>query len=246
MSETAPPTDYAAARDHMVDSQVRPNKVIDPRIIRAMRRLPRERFLPPASACRAYADEDVPLPGGRAMIEPMVIARLVQLLKLREHETALVVAAGSGYGAALLDACGAKVTALEDDQGLLALARLALPAIAPGVSLVEGPVAAGWPAGAPYDVILIEGAVQRVPDILAAQLRAGAASPPSWPSPVDPAAACWPRPCMSATRSACARSPSSNVPARPCRSSHPARLSPSSGAVAHWMNRPGSRQGRGL
>ena len=173
MSETAPPTDYAAARDHMVDSQVRPNKVIDPRIIRAMRRLPRERFLPPASACRAYADEDVPLPGGRAMIEPMVIARLVQLLKLREHETALVVAAGSGYGAALLDACGAKVTALEDDQGLLALARRALPAIAPGVSLVEGPVGAGWPAGAPYDVILIEGAVQRVPDILAAQLRAG-------------------------------------------------------------------------
>ena len=67
----------------MVDGQVRPNKVIDPRIIRAMRTLPRERFLPPALAALAYIDEDVPLPGGRALMEPMVIARLVQLARVR-------------------------------------------------------------------------------------------------------------------------------------------------------------------
>ena len=170
---TAPPPDYAAARDHMVDGQVRPNKVIDPRIIRAMRQLPRERFLPPALASRAYADEDVPLPGGRALVEPMVIARLVQLLRVVSGEAVLVLAAGPGYGAAILAACGARVTALEDDPVLLALARAALPALAPGVKLVQGPVAAGWPAGAPYDAILIEGAVPAIPDNLATLLRPG-------------------------------------------------------------------------
>lgn len=170
---TAPLPDYAAARDHMVDSQVRPNKVIDPRIIRAMRQLPRERFVPPALAARAHADEDVPLPGGRALMEPMVIARLVQLLRVVPGESVLVLAAGPGYGSALLDACGARVTALEDDPALLALARAVLPAVAPGVTLVEGPVVAGWPAGAPYDAILIEGAVPAIPDALAGLLRPG-------------------------------------------------------------------------
>lgn len=163
--------DYAAARDHMVDGQVRPNKVVDPRIIRAMRRLPRERFVPPALASLAYADEDVPLPGGRALVEPMVIARLVQLLRVVDGETALVVAAGSGYGAALLAACGAHVTALEDDPALLALARTALSASAPDVVVVQGPVAAGWPGQ--YDAILIEGAVPAIPDSFAALLRPG-------------------------------------------------------------------------
>ena len=174
MSPTMPisaPTDYARARDNMVDGQVRPNKVVDPRIIQAMRRLPREQFVPPALASLAYADEDVPLPNGRALMEPMVIARLVQLLRVRSGERALVVASGAGYGAALLAACGATVTALEDDTGLLALARSLMPQWAPGVTLVEGPVAAGWPGGGPYDVILVEGAVQGLPEVLANQIK---------------------------------------------------------------------------
>ena len=164
-------TDYAAARDHMVDGQVRPNKVIDPRIIRAMRMLPRERFLPPHLISLAYADEDVALPNGRSLMEPMVVARLIQLLRVQDGDAALVVAAGPGYGAAVLAACGARVTALEDDPALLALARAALPALAPAVMVVEGPVGDGWPGAAPYDVILIEGAVPHVPDTLARQLR---------------------------------------------------------------------------
>lgn len=170
MNPIAAPVDYAAARDHMVDSQVRPNKVIDPRIIRAMRTLPRERFLPPHLASLAYADEDVPLGRGRALMEPMVIARLVQLLRVRDSERGLVVGAGAGYGAALLVACGATVTALEEDAVLLAIARSVLPAVAPAILLAEGPIAAGWPAAAPYDFILIEGAVQAIPEDLAAQL----------------------------------------------------------------------------
>ena len=107
---------FAEARNRMVDSQVRPNKVTDPRIIAAMRRLPRERFLPPHLAALAYADEDVPLGEGRVLIEPTVIARLVQLTAVAAGERALVVAAGTGYGAALLAACGARVTALEDGR----------------------------------------------------------------------------------------------------------------------------------
>jgi protein-L-isoaspartate(D-aspartate) O-methyltransferase len=165
---------FIEARNNMVDSQVRPNKVSDPRIIAAMRRLPRERFLPPGLASRAYADEDVPLGRGRVLLEPMVIARLVQLMAVVPGERVLVVAGGPGYGSALLASCGARVTALEDDPALLALARSALADCAPSVSLVTGPLAAGWPTGAPYDLILIEGAVARIPPAIGEQLRADA------------------------------------------------------------------------
>jgi|SRR5271165_522755 len=163
--------DFAAARDCMVDSQVRPNKVYDPRILAAMRRIPRERFLPADRTAFAYLDEDVPLPGGRAMMEPMVIARLLQASALVPNERALVVAAGTGYGAALLAACDVTVIALEHDSALLDLARPALAEWAPGVKLVGGPPEKGWPDGAPYDLILVDGAASRFPPALAQQLR---------------------------------------------------------------------------
>lgn len=163
--------DFTDARNRMVDSQVRPNKVTDPRIIAAMRRIPRERFLPPQLAARAYLDEDVPLGGGRYLIEPMVIARLAQLTAAAAGERALVIAAGTGYGAALLAACGARVTALEDDASLQAIANRVLPDLAPSVSLVAGPMIAGWSHAAPYDVILIEGAVQQIPPEIGDQLH---------------------------------------------------------------------------
>ena len=118
----------------------------------------------------AYSDADVPLGNGRALVEPMVIGRLVQLAGVRGGERALVVGAGTGYGAALLAACGAKVTALEDDAALIALARGALAGVA-GVTLVTGPLAAGWSAGAPYDVVFVEGTVAEIPPALVAQLR---------------------------------------------------------------------------
>jgi protein-L-isoaspartate(D-aspartate) O-methyltransferase len=168
----ATPADYfAAARNCMVDSQIRPNRVADPRILAAMRRLPRERFLPANVQSLAYADEDVPLGHGRYMMEPMVLARLLQAASLTGQERALVVAAGTGYGAAVLTACGCRVTALEDDPALLSIARAALTAEAPGVALVSGSLSAGWPTQAPYDLVLIEGAVSAIPAALAAQLH---------------------------------------------------------------------------
>ena len=162
---------FADARKHMVDSQIRPNRVTDPRILSAMRRLPRERFLPAAAAPLAYVDEDVPLGNGRYLMEPMVLARLLQTANLRHGERVLVVGAGTGYGAAVLAACGCRVTALEEDASLRAIAERVLPLEAPGVMLVSGPFSDGWPALAPYDLIFIEGAVPQIPPALTMQVR---------------------------------------------------------------------------
>lgn len=169
MDSLAP--DFQTARTMMVDSQVRPNKVNDRRIIEAMRRLPRERFLPASQAALAYADEDVPLGQGRCMVEPMVVARMVQLAAVQPGERVLVVAAGTGYAAALLAELGAQVTALEDDTALLAIARPALAALAPTVQVVEGALAAGWPASGGYDVVFIDGAAEEIPAAIAAQVK---------------------------------------------------------------------------
>jgi protein-L-isoaspartate(D-aspartate) O-methyltransferase len=168
----APPTDFATARTMMVDSQVRPNKVTDSRIIAAMRSLPREAFLPPGLAARAYADENVPLGHGRVMPAPMIVARMVQTSGIADGDRVLVVGSGGGYGAALLARCGSVVTAVEDDPTLLAVARKALAEHAPGVTLVENSIAAGAPARAPFDCIFIEGAAETLPDALVAQLGA--------------------------------------------------------------------------
>ena len=167
--------DFAEARRFMVEGQLRPNRVEDPRIVAAMRDLPRERFMPAALASRAYTDADVPLPGGRAMMKPLVLARLVQLLGLRRGEKALVLGAGTGFGAALMATIGGTVTAVESDPVLLAIARVAIAASLPGgaVTLVEGPAEAGHAAAAPYDVIMIEGGVAAVPEAVQEQLVEG-------------------------------------------------------------------------
>ena len=160
---------FDEARKCMVDSQIRPNRVTDPRVLSAMRTLKRERFLPQNVAALAYADEDVPLGNGRFLMEPMVFARMLQAANLREQERVLIVGAATGYSAAVLAACGCRVTALEEDPALMTIARAVLPVEAPGVTLVSGPFAAGWPAQAPYDLILVEGAVPEIPPALAAQ-----------------------------------------------------------------------------
>ena len=171
MDVAAPIDPFADARNRMVDSQVRPNKVTDPRILAAMRAIPRERFLPPAMGALAYADQDVPVGNGRVLLAPMLLAKLIQLIAPVAGERALVVASGVGYGAAVLAACGVRVIALEQDEALLAVARAALAAASPGVNLVVGGLAGGWQAEAPYDIVFIEGAVASVPAAIAAQLR---------------------------------------------------------------------------
>ncbi len=178
MSSSAPrlptPADQALARNLMVDGQLRPTRVNDRRILDAMRRIPREAFLPPELAGLAYIDEDVKLGGGRVMLKPLVTARLIQLARPRAGEAALLVGSGAGYGAAILAACGVHVTALEEDPTLLALARAA-PADPEGggvLSIVEGRLAEGHVACAPYDLVIIEGAVHEIPPAIGRQVGA--------------------------------------------------------------------------
>ena len=167
--------DYADARRRMVDGQIRPNKVTDPRLLEALRELPRELFLPPALRTRAYVDEDVPLPGGRALMEPMVLARLVQLLAVRSGGRALVVGAGTGYGAAVLARMGAAVTAVEDDAALSAIARETFAACLPPAALR---VVDALPAeGEAFDAVLVEGEVPAVPEEVSRLLAEGGRLP---------------------------------------------------------------------
>jgi protein-L-isoaspartate(D-aspartate) O-methyltransferase len=157
--------DFGRARQFMVDGQLRPNQVQDPRLLAAFGDLPREAFVPPALAARAYADADVPLPGGRVLIQPMVLARLLQLAELRRGDRALVLGAGVGYGAAVLAAMGANVTALESDPALFALAQAALAQYAPAgnYKLIAANPAAPPPGLGPFDVIVIEGGIPAIP-----------------------------------------------------------------------------------
>ncbi|WP_424136449.1 protein-L-isoaspartate O-methyltransferase family protein [Roseomonas chloroacetimidivorans] len=168
--------DYAEARRRMVDGQIKPNRVTDPRIFRAMQEVPRELFVPANLRSRALADEDLALGGGRVLLQPMVIARLIQTAAPRTAERVLVAASGTGYGAALLGHMGCQVVAVEDDPALLAIAgpALASAGLPPGaVRQQQGNPAAGFPEAAPYDLIVVEGAIPAVPPALAEQLSEG-------------------------------------------------------------------------
>jgi protein-L-isoaspartate(D-aspartate) O-methyltransferase len=163
--------DYAAARQHMIDCQIRTNKVTNPSVIEALAALPREAFVAEAQRKLAYMDRSVAIGAGRRMTEPMVLARLLQLAQLKATETALVVGAGTGYSAAILSRLTKKVVALESAPELAARAKAILGELGiANVSVVAGDLAAGQPADGPYDFILVDGAAEVVPDALTAQL----------------------------------------------------------------------------
>jgi protein-L-isoaspartate(D-aspartate) O-methyltransferase len=166
--------DYEAARRNMVESQIRTNKVTHPALLDALSSVPRERFLPPDRAFAAYVDDDIPLAPGRYLMEPMVFARLAQLAELEPEDRALLVGAGGGYGAAVLARLVGSLTALESDPVLAARGKeqLALLAVK-NATQVAGPLAKGWPGNAPYNLILIEGAVEEIPQALFDQLADG-------------------------------------------------------------------------
>lgn len=161
--------DFGAARRTMVDSQLRPEGVADPAVVNAIASLPRENFVPAEARSLAYGDRAVPLGNGRALAPPAVTGRLLSELEPRRGERALVVGAATGYSAALLDSLGIEVTALESDPMLLSMAKTALP----GFDLVEGDLAAGYPGAAPYDIILVDGAVDHIPQAITKQLVEG-------------------------------------------------------------------------
>lgn len=164
-------TDFAAARRHMVDGQVRTANVTDLRIIAAMQEVPRERFVPREDL--AYLDFDVPVgAGSRRLLKPMVLAKLVQTADLDQTDRVLDVACATGYGAAVLARVAGQVVALEEDPALAEMARSVLSGD-PNVTVTEGSIGAGWAQDAPYDAILLEGATEIVPEALFRQLKDG-------------------------------------------------------------------------
>jgi protein-L-isoaspartate(D-aspartate) O-methyltransferase len=167
-------TDFALARRNMVEGQLRPNRVNDAGLLAVLGELPRERFLPDGLRSVAYADDDVPLGNGRFMMEPMVLARLIQFLQPQAGDKAMVLAAGLGYGAAILARLVQSVVAVEADVGLAEGARQVLRDLGvTGVQQVVGEAEQGAAASGPYDIILIEGAVHEVPKAIADQLAEG-------------------------------------------------------------------------
>ncbi len=167
-------TDFALARRNMVEGQLRPNRVTSPQLLAAIGELPRERFLPDGLRSVAYADDDVPLGNGRFLMEPMVLARLIQTLQPQPEDKALVVASGRGYGAALLARLVKSVVAVEGDAALAGSAEQTIRQLGiANIRQIVGKPAAGAPAAAPYEVILIEGAVQQIPQAILDQLAEG-------------------------------------------------------------------------
>jgi protein-L-isoaspartate(D-aspartate) O-methyltransferase len=162
---------FDAARTHMIESQLRPNKVTNPGVLAAFASIRRELFLPEHLRRVAYIDEDLPLGRGRYLMEPMVAARLLQAAAIHRTDTVLVVGAGTGYEAALASVLARNVIALEEDPELARLARAALVehAIA-SVNTVEGPLSQGYRSRASYDVILFGGAVAEIPAEISSQL----------------------------------------------------------------------------
>jgi protein-L-isoaspartate(D-aspartate) O-methyltransferase len=166
--------DTATARRMMVDGQVRTADVTNLELIAAMLTVPREKFVPPPFAEQAYIDGDIAIASGRALLKPMVLAKLIQAAAPRQEDHVLDVACGTGYSSAVLARLAGSVVALEEDPGLASQAKATLSATGAGrVGIVTGPLIEGWPAAAPYDLILLNGATEIAPQALGRQLKPG-------------------------------------------------------------------------
>jgi protein-L-isoaspartate(D-aspartate) O-methyltransferase len=167
MTYQGPIPDFAAAREAMVESQLCPQGVTDRGVLDAMRTVQRENFLPPATRPLAYVDRAVLMTDGRFLPAPAVLGSLLTQMAPERGQRALVVGAGTGYSASIMSTIGLQVTALESSPELAAMAR------ANGVEVVEGPLEAGFAKAAPFDQILIDGAVELIPDAIVGQLADG-------------------------------------------------------------------------
>jgi protein-L-isoaspartate(D-aspartate) O-methyltransferase len=169
--------DYARARRNMVDNQLRTFDVTDRAVLAALSEIPRERFVPDSQAAFAYLDRNIPLTDGsgepRWALQPMVIARMVQALEVASGAKVLDVAAGYGYASELFARLGADVVALESDKTLAEAARARLADAPRPVAVELGPLAEGWPDRGPYDIILVNSALESRPERLLSQLKSG-------------------------------------------------------------------------
>ena len=164
---------FAHSRKNMVDCQLRPNKVTDERVLTAFETLPREEFVPRNQRAIAYVDEDLSLPGGRSMMEPMVLSRIVQALDVQQHHSVLVVGGSTGYATAIMACLADSVISIETRTQLVEKSQETLVACGlDNAVAIKGRLTDGFAKEAPYHRILIEGSVETVPDSLLDQLSA--------------------------------------------------------------------------
>ena len=164
-------TDFATARLNMVEGQVKPNKVTDPAIIDAMLEIPRELFVPAAMRGIAYVDEDLPIGRGRYLVEPMVLARMIQEAEIGPGDVVLDVGCTAGYSTAVMARLANTVVAVESDHEFAQQAGTLLSQLGVDNAVVmEGALTDGYPAQAPYQRIIVSGAVAEVPAALTDQL----------------------------------------------------------------------------
>ena len=163
--------DFSTARRTMVDCQILPNNVTDQRIIDAMMELPREMFVPSTKRSVAYIDNSLALGFGRFLIEPMITARLMQMLELKSTDVALSIGAGTGYNVAILGRIVETVVAIEKLSSLAKLATKNLSELGiDNVAIIEGPLAGGAPKQSPYNIIFFDGAISEIPTAISNQL----------------------------------------------------------------------------
>jgi protein-L-isoaspartate(D-aspartate) O-methyltransferase len=169
---------FSTARQNMVDGQVRPSDVTDLRIIDAMLAVPREAFVPEGRRALAYLDLDLDVSEGasekRFLIKPAVTAKMLQAAEIKDTDNVLVAGCATGYTAALVARLAGRVAATEGDPVLAAKAKDVLTQFeVPNVTVGVAPAAEGYPANAPYDVIVLNGATEVTPDRLYRQLKDG-------------------------------------------------------------------------
>jgi len=163
--------DYSAARTNMVEGQIKPNRVTDVRLMERFGEVPRERFVPGPLRATAYVDEDLPIGGGRYMMEPMVLARLLDAADLAPSDIVLTLGAGSGYAAAIMAGLCSTVVGIEPEQALVSRATETLADLQiDNAVIIEGDLSAGYPDQAPFNVIVFEGAIASVPENVLSQL----------------------------------------------------------------------------
>lgn len=167
-------TRFEAMRAAMIDSQLRPTGVNDPRVLAAFASVPRELFVPEEMRSIAYLDDDLEIFPGRSLMEPLTFGNLVNRAQIAPTDRVLLIGLGGGYEAAVIARLAAEVTAVEEAPALAAQAMDALAAARIGnVAVVTGPLGGGDPAHAPYDLLFINGAIEMIPPALVDQLAEG-------------------------------------------------------------------------
>lgn len=164
--------DYATLRRTMVDTQIRPSDVTRFPVIDAFLAVPRELFVPAERRDAAYAGENIEIGPGRVLLDPRTLAKMIEALDVEPDDLVLDIGAGTGYPAAVLSHLAEAIVAVEEDPGLAREAEVTLGEIeADNVAVVAASLAEGAPQHGPYDAIIIEGAIETLPEAIMAQLK---------------------------------------------------------------------------